>query len=104
MKTTATSKVNKALAIEFCKLLRSAIGNIQMQHVIARNEEETDPHACHSHDFCDANEVMAQAWKNTFGKEFDLDSEDQTQQDIWNDAWTAAKKAGFIPSKFKVLA
>lgn len=64
-----------------------------MIEIISRNHRETDPKVCHSHDFCDANDVMAQAiWAVTetwFYPGCGLD-------DLFNGAWDLAKRARFF--------
>src|SRR5690606_38408786 len=52
------------VAIEFCGQLADALSGRQLADVVDRNNKETDPGICHSHDFCDANELMAAAFEN----------------------------------------
>ena len=49
------------LAQAFSARLRTVLTADEMTEVIARNRTETSPNVCHSHDFCDANEVMLDA-------------------------------------------
>lgn len=69
MKTTNTT-TNEAqrplpdardLAYKFSALLREELGD-EIEEVIARNQNEANPSVCHSHDFTDANEIMAAAF------------------------------------------
>lgn len=62
---------------------------------------------CHSHDYCDANEAMCQAFKATMERECwwpsDVDEGNCTEQDVNEDfalldaAWATAKTANFYP-------
>lgn len=80
------------LAIDFCILLRHYLLPEEMTEVIERNRVEPDERVCHSHDFLDANEVMAEA-VTLQGVEFDVQDEDQRIS--WNAAWYAAKAVEF---------
>ena len=51
------------LAAEFSRILREWLGGVRMSEVNRRNQEETNPKGCHSHDFCDANMAMHEAGK-----------------------------------------
>ena len=85
-----------ALASEFCAVLRSWLTPEQMEEVVRRNKVETHPGICHSHDFCDANEVMLQAARNLglLSQIEDID-ERYLVEDIWDEAWNRAKAEGF---------
>ena len=77
----------------------------EMRDIISRNEAEEDDNVCHSHDFCDANEAMLQAFEQALGREMHLPSEvesgDCSEADefydmcLWNDAWGMAKQERF---------
>lgn len=81
-----------ALAQAFSRHLRSALTPEQMFNVTQRNEHYPW-HTCASHDFCDANMVMLDAWKEVFSSHIDLQSEADTL--IWNQAWQIAKANEF---------
>jgi hypothetical protein len=89
----------KALAVEFCKELLECLGEEKMREVVARNAAETDDNICHSHDFCDANQVMLDAMKK-LGFELDdgLDDGENNHEGI-NLAWDLAKKNSFQRQK-----
>jgi len=78
-KVTAVAKV-------FCRLIREELGD-KMQDVVARNKGESAQGVCHTHDYCDANMVMASAMR-TVGIPLD-------EQEIWNSSWDIAKAAEF---------
>lgn len=58
--TTAKISSHK-LAAEFCRELVREIGNENLDELNARQAAETNPNICHSHDYCDANQVMLDA-------------------------------------------
>ncbi len=81
------------LAKAFGLELRKELPTSQFREVIKRNACEMNNSICHSHDFCDANMVMADAFVKTFGETIDLHSDINIQ--LWNDAWFMAKTRRF---------
>lgn len=81
------------LATEFGNVLRQWLPPEEVHDVNTRNMSEPDSSVCHSHDFCDANMAMTQAWQNLTGAEFDPmnDADSAT----FNAAWRIAKADGF---------
>lgn len=69
--------------------------------------EELDPHlladvdflnqdgqgGCASHEYCDANVVMHEAFTSTLGRECDLGNEEDV--DLVNEAWSIAIRHGY---------
>lgn len=98
--TTISGVDAPTVAKAFCKLLRAELTTEQMTQVVQRNIEESSDAICHSHDFCDANVVMADACEE-LGIEilFPADEPDeelmQIQCNLWNEAWSLAKRADF---------
>jgi hypothetical protein len=92
------------LANTFSRRLSAFLSLEEMTAVCAANELEDDPVICHSHDYCDANEIMAAAFKETTGREIDLQSDDD--REMWCDAWADAKEAHFkqIPLPLSEIA
>lgn len=82
-----------ALASKFCERMREALSAEEFATMVSRNKAEPHKDICHSHDFVDANEMMADAFRLTEGREVDLQSDDDTS--LWNAAWNRAKAAGF---------
>lgn len=74
-----------ALAVKFHLLLRETIGAANLAQVAQLNATESNPAICHSHDFCDANEVMAAAWLAVVGRPIDLQSDSDSAD--WAHAW-----------------
>ncbi len=91
----------ESLAEEFAHELLSEIGKKNMCEVIRKNHQADYEGCCASHDFCDANMVMNEAFVEIYGREpiFEeinhapLDLNDNYNQDssIWNEAWDTAK-------------
>lgn len=75
----------------------------QLDEIRRRNDAETDPRICHSHDFIDANMAMDEAIFAATGlRPGDFEAEQQESMGLtklWDDAWAMAKAARFIPTK-----
>ena len=80
-----TNDTTARVATRFAALLLDDIGEAKMLEVKARNATESSPDVCHSHDFCDANMVMADAFQAETGRPIDIDSDADLK--TWNDAW-----------------
>lgn len=101
MTTTTTS--SQTLAGEFTATLKEWLTPQEFAQVVSLNAAETDATICHSHDFCDANEAMLDAFRRVFNREpfFPADIDDNLctteQQDAdWRllmDAWNEAKRS-----------
>lgn len=85
--------VATGLANAFSDLLYTYLTSEQIAQAHADNLADGDPRVCHSHDYIDANEVMAEAWVALFGCEIDLQNDEMRA--LWCNAWDAAKAAGF---------
>jgi hypothetical protein len=75
---------------KFAELVRECLSGSDYSEMCRLNAAEDNPNICHSHDFCDANVLMAEAMS-----EFDLPelSEESGNDFIafWNAAWDYAK-------------
>ncbi len=80
----------KKLANKFCRGLQLALTDEEMVEAVDRNTNESNPLVCHSHDFCDANQVMI----DVLGEGFENTDE---QNSLINAAWNLAKKNEFKP-------
>ena len=60
---------------------------------IRRANAALDPYACASHDYCDANVVMAEAFAEVMGRDFLPDEGAPSDADctLWNQAWHFAR-------------
>lgn len=91
---TNVPRINLTLAMLFLRELRNQIGSDKYAEVVVRNRAEDNPLVCHSHDFCDANMVMAAAWEQAGLPEFD--AQDEAQCKTWGDAWQTAKEIALV--------
>lgn len=80
-----------ALAHAFLRELRATIGAKRMAEVARLNAAERDPGVCHSHDFCDANMVMDDAFRSVVGRGSRVSS--VRDAILWTRAWNLAKEA-----------
>lgn len=90
------------IADRFADILRTWIGAARFQIVRERNADAGGINCpeCHSHDFCDANMAMQDAFENVLGRSPAIDTDGQTvwpdreveaDCDLWNVAWDIAK-------------
>lgn len=84
----------KKLAIEFSRLLGIELGEL-IDDVIAENRVYSK--YCSSHDYCDANMIMAEAFENTYKRFPDIQpmSDDMA---LMSQAWEMAKQNEFYTS------
>lgn len=75
--------LTQKLGTRFVEMLRSWVSEDEFEEIRLRNATEDNPHVCHSHDFADANEAMAQVFQ-----ELGLSVDDVR---LWTAAWTYAK-------------
>lgn len=81
------------IAKEFSKVLKVWLSVEDMAEVVELTKKETDPHICHSDDYCDANMAMHTAMVNLGVLAHDDESDfDQPFMDVFNNAWFLAKK------------
>lgn len=91
------------LSREFCRVLKEWLNIAEQALVIERNNAEPDQSSiCHTHDFCDANQAMLNAWEVVFGKDESpaitegmMDEMRAFDLRLWNAAWTKAKNEKF---------
>lgn len=81
------------IARKFSELLHENLSVYEMEHIIASNKTPEYKDCCASHDFCDANVYMAEAFEEVNGEEIDLQNQNHT--DLWNEAWRIAKEKEF---------
>jgi hypothetical protein len=99
-----TNKV--ALANAFVAVLTEWLTPEQMFQVRRRNAQRTSELVCHSHDFCDANMAMDQAFKKVIGRDpldyLNHDEEgsmDEADVALWNAAWEYAVRS-YLTERF----
>lgn len=59
-------------------------------------------HTCASHDFCDANMPMSEAFSDIMGREVVTNHQDD--MDLWNAAWDITKREGFADPSYSPIA
>jgi hypothetical protein len=98
-KVGADLKVKDQIAREFSQLLTKNIGIANTREAVKRNEWESYRNCCASHDFCDANMVMLEAFRKLGFKdctELPYDSPEQLDSiKLWNEAWDMARENKF---------
>lgn len=77
------------VAAKFRALLVEDLTADELAEMDRRNAAQTDPNICHSHDFLDANDVMAAAFEAVAGCAPDPDCEVVAR--AWGNAWEIAK-------------
>lgn len=82
METTAK------ISTKFVELLAAHLSDAQWKQMCQANLHETNPSICHSHDFCDANVVMQEAFEAVMERAFNHDSESDSE--TFNKAWELA--------------
>lgn len=83
------------LAAEFSRRVRRDLAE-HLPEIRRRNA--ASEYGCATHDFCDANEIMGEAFKAVMGRNIlpDDDSEPtESDCDLRNAAWEIARKAEF---------
>ena len=90
-----TNKI-ELIAADFSRRIRAYLTPEQMSAVIARNQCEPNPSICHSHDDCDANAFMQEAFEQVSGRPVDLHS-DSDDFIVWA-SWEIAKQTKFSTS------
>jgi hypothetical protein len=80
------------ISAKFTNLLAAELSSEKMDAISDDNAKERNPNICHSHDHCDANEVMAAAFLAVVGREMDLQSD--TDGELWDRAFKAFRFFG----------
>lgn len=91
------------LSNEFSKIVNAEYSECELADVIALNRVEASEGVCHTHDYYDANEFMAQAFREVLGRDLVFynsdEPETQAQYDsdveLWNAAWDMSKTNEF---------
>lgn len=82
------------LASEFSRVIRETLSEEQLNECRRRNHLQMDRSICHTHDFCDANMAMAEAWENLSSVPCGADCPDGVNA-AWSAAWDFAKRHNF---------
>jgi len=89
MKTSELTPLKITIAARFVTLLRAMLTPQQFSEMQNLNAT-ADAGICHSHDYCDANMVMAAAFAQIVGRESNLESDNF----LWSAAWAYAMTHG----------
>jgi hypothetical protein len=85
------------LAKAFCESVTEYLTREELIEAVSRNAKEVHPDVCHTHDFCDANMAMEEAWDSIF--EFGVEIGDvESNSKLWGAAWDLAKNRKFKSS------
>lgn len=84
------------LAREFCKQLKETLTPTEFSESQQRNLADPDPRICHSHDFCDANQIMLNAMDELGIDDDVVWNEDNDGTELVNAAWDIAKAANYV--------
>ncbi len=74
------------LAEEFSRLVREELAE-HLEEIIERNRTTLSKSCCATHDFCDANMLMAAAFEKVTGNEDDIEFSKEDCA-LWNEAGT----------------
>lgn len=89
----------EALAEAFHAKIGEWLTKAERERVDWRNHKNAEDSrlqgVCATHDFCDANMAMLEAWQKVTGVEDELWEMDDAQTERWNEAWGLAKANGF---------
>jgi hypothetical protein len=83
----------KELANEFSNVINRWLSTKELKEIRKRNKTQEYDGVCASHDFCDANMAMYEAWCGVIGREPNFAADADIK--LWNAAWDIAKKSGF---------
>ena len=99
------SKLAADIGWEFSSLLRRDLGRDVMIEIVGKNgTKEYAGNICATHDYCDANVVMAEAFNNLCGRVIELERVEDMR--LWSEAWGYAKANNFfllLPHGFQVM-
>ncbi|WP_127128008.1 hypothetical protein [Pseudoflavitalea rhizosphaerae] len=83
------------IACAFSKILKEWLTYEQLSFINKRNDSEGfNSSFCASHQFCDANMAMNEAFRRVLQRDANVNCCKDTS--IWNEAWDIAKKEHFF--------
>jgi hypothetical protein len=82
------------IAAQFSTTLNGQLTPAELEEVRQRNADpQREPGVCATHDFCNADEAMAQAFWRVMHR--DIDAANQTDVALWRAAWWIARSVEF---------
>lgn len=90
-----TEKQVALVATTFSRLLGEYITRPAWRRDIITKNATCHPSVCHTHDYLDANEVMAEAIDLCGEELFNSEGDIVEATELWNRAWDRAKKDNF---------
>lgn len=85
------------IARQFSEGIQQALTVGEFRRMIDANKAEANEGVCHTHDYCDANDIMHVSFIQEAGYD-PLGETGMNEADtaLWNAAWDIAKAAGFF--------
>ena len=83
------------ISVIFSNLVKKTLTFHELRLVIKLNKREINTGICHTHDHCDANELMMNAFDMAGIVKADEQISDEKFIPLWNEAWDIAKKNEF---------
>jgi hypothetical protein len=80
------------LAAKFADRIERTLSTGEFDDMLTRNAAETNPAICHTHDFCDANQVMIDVLTLC---DIEYNPQDDGQRELIDSAWRIAKGEDF---------
>ena len=77
------------LSNKFSLLVNKAFTKKELKDTISKNKTIEYENCCATHDYCDANMIMDEAFTEIIGYEIDLQND--ADLDLWNNAWALSK-------------
>ncbi len=84
--------LERRLAQTFHGIVRRELPE-HLERIDRLNSEPSYTGMCATHDFCDTNMLMAEAFERVVGRESDVSA--HVDVALWNKAWNVAKLVGF---------
>lgn len=87
--------MERQIANEFINVIHQWLMPEQIDEIVLRNRHEPSGKICHTHDFCDANVAMLEAFTWVTGRDADFEDDDEKDIKLINRAWDIAKAKEF---------
>lgn len=85
----------RRLSETFSRIVRDELAE-DLTEIVRRNRLTEYEHSCATHDYCDANMLMHDAFVEVQGH--DLDASSAMDTHLWNDAWLRSAQREFRPT------